>query len=122
MSTLRRPVTCHTLGAWTEREDVAADHKTIATQLVGELLEHGLEESLIYEDTGAQVVEYTKREELEDVEAQFFTAQKTYRRVRVYHSHTRAFVGVGVDGYEGKRPTWNFQYNGDGGFRKYAST
>ena len=100
--------------------DVSLDPDTVAEQLIGELLESAMEDCLIYENLDASV-EYTKRDELEDVEAQFFTAQRTVKRVRVYHSHTRAFVCVSVDGHLGRNPTWHSFDDGNGRFRVYAT-
>ena len=62
-----------------------------------ELVIAAMEDSLVYERVDAPVVEYFKRDELEDVQSQFFTAQKSSKRVRVYHSHTCAFVCVSVN-------------------------
>lgn len=89
------------------RNDVSLDSETIAEQLVGELLESAMEDSLVYERVDAPVVEYFKRDELEDVQSQFFTAQKSSKRVRVYHSHTCAFVCVSVNGHYGRDPIWH---------------
>jgi hypothetical protein len=88
--------------------DVSRHPDTVAEQLVGELLEASMEDALVYEDEEADVVEYVKREELEDVQAQYFTATETKKRVRVYHSHTRAFVSVSVGGHDGRNPIWHY--------------
>ena len=93
-------------------EDISADPKTVAAQLVGELLDHCMEDCLIYEDTGAKVVDYVKRDELR-CGGLVLSAEATKREC-VYHSHTRAFVSVSVDGYEGKHLRGTSLHYGDG--------
>ena len=89
-------------------KDDIADPECLAEQLVGELMHECLSESLVYDTNNASVNEYIKRNDIEDVTAQYFASRESKKRVRVYHSNTQLFVGVECDGYGGDHPTWNF--------------
>lgn len=83
------------------------DPDTVGEQLIGDLLHGCFSTCLIYEDV-RDVHHYHARDDIEDVNKQYFSTSVSKRRVRVYYSHTQVYIGVSIDGYTTTNPEWHF--------------